>query len=181
MKRQMIIASDIDDVLLGLVPHWLKPYNKDWNDNLTADKILTWQFSDYVKPECGKKIYDYLTPSLYEGIPIVEGALLGIAALREFARVIFVTSNMGNNGGVKLNKLNQYGFNIDKKDYFEASDKSLIMCDYLLDDSIDNINSTYGQGVLFTQPWNKSSIHTPRVDNWYQAVRYFRKESLKYV
>lgn len=179
MKRRMIYGIDIDDVLLGLVPHWLIPYNRDWKDNLRAEQILSWDFSSYVKPECGKRIYDYLTPSLYEGIPIIEGALLGVSALREMGRVIFVTSNMGNNAGVKFNKLNQYGFNIDKKDYIEVADKSLIMCDYLLDDSMDNINSAWGQGVVFTQPWNKSSLHTPRVNNWFKAVRYFRKEYSK--
>jgi len=174
MSNKPIIALDCDDVLLDLVPNWLKRYNKDFSDFVKVSEIKDWDISKYVS--CGEGIYKYLVPDLYRDISVVEGALLGINQLRNWARVIVVTSNMGDNSGVKFNKLNELGFEVDKKDYFECSDKSLVASDFLVDDNIDNIKHSYGKGVLFSQPWNRKSLHTPRCENWFEVVRFFRKE-----
>lgn len=176
--RKKIIAFDIDDVILNLVPHWIGKYNIDFNDNVKVDDILDWDISKYVR--CGKDIYNYLLPSLYENIPLVEGSILGVGEIRKLARVIFVTSNAGNCSGIKFHTLNKYGFDVNKKDYFECEDKSLIASDYLIDDNDSNVQNAYGQGILFTRPWNRSSLSTPRVGNWFEICRYMRKESVSW-
>ena len=53
----MIVAVDIDDVIISLVPTWLHLYNKDYKDNLSKNDITDWQIDKFVKPECGINIY----------------------------------------------------------------------------------------------------------------------------
>ena len=55
----MIVAVDIDDVIISLVPTWLHLYNKDYKDNLSKNDITDWQIDKFVKPECGINIYNY--------------------------------------------------------------------------------------------------------------------------
>ena len=38
-----IVVCDVDDVVLNLVPNWLKYYNQDFDDNLTKDEIIEWR------------------------------------------------------------------------------------------------------------------------------------------
>lgn len=180
MSDEVIIGLDCDDLLLDLVPNWLKRSNKDNNENVKPSDIKDWDIAKYVSR--GNNIYKYLVPDLYRDIEVVEGALLGINALRNIKgiRVIVVTSNMGDNSGIKFTTLNRLGFEIDKNDFFECADKSLVACHYLVDDRIENVNSAYGQGVLFTRSWNQYSLFTPRCNNWYDIIRFFRKEMNQY-
>jgi len=39
----MIIAVDVDDVIIDLVPMWLHFYNNDYKDNLSKNDITDWQ------------------------------------------------------------------------------------------------------------------------------------------
>jgi 5'(3')-deoxyribonucleotidase len=111
----------------------------------------------------------------------VDYALWGVGELRKMGyRVICVTSNYGEVGDAKFYALERLGFNFPKEDFFEASDKSLIACDYLIDDNPTNVLKSYGEGVLFSQPWNKYEIYTPRMDDWKDVVRFFEKEMDKY-
>jgi 5'(3')-deoxyribonucleotidase len=119
-----------------------------------------------------------LTPEIYESINTIPGALWGVNRLRvlkSLPRVIFVTSNFGNSAGAKFNTLNRLGFNVSKKDYLEVGDKSLVVCDYLVDDNYENVTSTYGTGILFNKPWNKMENYSPRVFDWADIVEYFEE------
>src|SRR5258708_154731 len=175
MNNQKIFASDIDDVLLKLIPHCLDKYNLNWNDNLKEEDITDWAISSFVKPECGEKFFNYFSPEIYDDIDVVENSLWGINCLRTLGyRVVFLTSNAFSVGNIKLNALNIRGFNIDEKDYFETSDKSIdgspIKYDWLLDDNMDNILSAQEKGILFTRAWNKKYDYQPRVNEWIELI-----------
>ena len=53
------IILDVDDVVLNLVPNWLKLYNRDFNDNLTKEQITEWNITKFIKPEAKYSIYQY--------------------------------------------------------------------------------------------------------------------------
>ena len=65
MKAPKILAFDIDGVLADLHTAWLDEYNKDFDDNLTISYITQWEMDKFVKPECGKKIFNYLKRPLF--------------------------------------------------------------------------------------------------------------------
>lgn len=170
-----IVLTDVDDTLVELVHPWLNKYNKIWNDNLTQDDIHSWNIGSYTK--AGKVFYDLLTSDLYDTIEAVEDSLYGIQYIRQnIGRVVFVTSGFGHNGKAKLEALNRLGFNVKPEDFIEATDKSLIRGDYLIDDNYDNCNNFLGVGLLLSRPWNKNNYYRYRVSSWNEIIKYFYEE-----
>jgi len=172
----MILGIDVDSVIADLSPAWFGRYNKDYNDNLTNDRITEWATEKFVKPECGIKIYDYLTdPTLYDDVEPIQDSLYFINLLREKGhRIVFITMTPIETPGVKFNWLVKHGYlkKDEKHNYVECRDKSLINVDILLDDRFDTIRTFPRIGVIFDQPWNrligeytKDKVF-PRVKTW---------------
>ena len=64
-NEKLTILVDMDSIAADLQEKWYGAYNKRYNDTITVDDILSWDTHKYVKPECGKKIYKYFTPSIH--------------------------------------------------------------------------------------------------------------------
>jgi len=143
---------------------------------LSESDIKTWDIGSYTK--IGDKMYDYLKdPALYGTVFPVVNSWLGTNILRNMGyRVIFVTSSSIQQSGVKYNLLYNGGFVNRREDYFEATDKSLIKCNYLIDDRIENVENAHGQGIIYTREWNTSLQGYPRVNNWIEIIDYFAKQ-----
>lgn len=165
MKRLLV---DIDDTLKPLVSQWLQVYNFYEQDNLKIEDITDYDIARFAKP--GSNIFKYLYPTLYNNSEQIVGALWGVNELRSKKwDVVFVTDNRWN-AGIKYKWLNRNGFGVDHKHYIECGDRSLILCDYLLDDNYFNILGCEGKGVLFTQNWNKKNEWEYRVNGWFDFV-----------
>jgi 5'-nucleotidase len=173
----MIIALDVDTPTLDLMTVWLSLYNTDWSDNLTVDKIVDWDLHQFVKPECGTKIYNYLKdPDLYWAVEPIEGAFAGVKKLREMGhRVIFCTDTTTEQAGKKYTKLKELGFIDRKEDYIECRDKSLINADILLDDGFHNVKAFHGISFLFDAPWNRKYDFDLRVYGWEDFINLLSK------
>lgn len=171
-----VILVDVDGVVADTHTSWLSMYNRDYGDNLKVADITRWAMHEFVKPECGRKIYEYLErPDFYdETLPIKE-ALEGVRFLRQLGhRVIFVSAGLFES---KVRWLGRFGFlnEFPYKDDCRAStaldvvlcnDKSLIKGDYLIDDRVENVER-YGDGFVFSQPWNvNADFYGGRVDSW---------------
>jgi len=165
-----IVAIDVDDVCLSLIDNWLLYYNHDFEDNLTADKIIEWDISKFVKPSAKKAIYEYVeNEEVYKTAKPVENALMGVNFIKEFGyRVIYVTANNPHNS--KFDWLFKNEFLDDHKNFVSAYDKSLIHADYLIDDKYENIINFKGIGILFNRPWNEYSLYHNRVENWSDII-----------
>lgn len=173
----MIIAVDVDGVVADLHPAWLDWYNRDWQDNLTIDKITQWDICNFVKQECGLKMLEYLhEPTLYDTVRPVEDSLEAIDWLKNDGnRVVFASSCVTGSCGAKLKWLRKYGFvSYDPEvsmchDWIDISDKSLVRADVLIDDRPKNVNNFHGIGVIFDQPYNqnKNEVFADfRLKNW---------------
>jgi 5'(3')-deoxyribonucleotidase len=177
MKK--ILKLDVDDLLLDLSKPWLARYNFDWNDNLQKAEIVTWDMSQYVRPECGKKIYSYLTNKLYQDVYPIEGALEGVSFLRKHYDVLFVTAFHAGSMKGKFARMNELGFEPDGSNFICCSNKALVKGDFMVDDNPKTISEAGKQGVLYTQPWNLSSTFTPRCNDWVELIRFFKREIYK--
>lgn len=180
------ILVDIDGVVADTHKSWLEMYNKDWYDSLQVKDITRWALHEFVNPECGRKIYEYLErPDFYDSTPIMENALWGVLALRALRhRVIFVSAGFYQSKVEWLGRnrfLNEFPYKNDFRattalDVVLCNDKTLIKGDYLIDDRLENVVqfSKVGIGILFTQPWNDQHAVPNRVSNWFDIVEYFR-------
>lgn len=172
------IAMDVDDVCAKLQEAWLAQYNKDWDDDLKSEDILTWEIEKYVKPQCNYQIFHYLDdPHLYDKVQPYPGALDGVRKLRKMGyRVVFVTSCPIVTSARKFFWLKEHGFAPTEKDYDENRKKSRLNLPYMLDDRYENVKEFKQKGILFTRPWNKNYTWSNRVSDWDEAVEKFREE-----
>jgi len=179
-----VFAFDVDAVVAALDVAWLARYNKDYDDHLTPDDLLEYNTSKFVKPSCGVKIYDYLKdPTLYDDVLPIEGAREIIDDVRNDGhRTIFVTTTPIETAGRKFHWLVDHGFLSDSRkglaDYYEATDKSLIRADILLDDAPHNVKDFQGKAILFDQPWNKNFDWPSRVTGWNDFYAQYSKGTL---
>lgn len=167
-----LVAIDVDGVVADLHCEWLKRYNADYNDRLSVDSIRVWGMHKVVKPECGRRIYDYLSDStLYDNVPSIHLALAGIRRIRDANfKIVFVSSCVVGSMDAKARWLERHGFidgsSITKKTFIACSDKHLIRADVLIDDYPLNLDEFPAKTVLFTQPWNLSAYGYARMIGW---------------
>lgn len=171
MARKEKILLDVDDVIIDLVPQWLRVFNMVYNEDLKPEDITDWNIQSFAKkPEHDiymvlKKWHDYSLCGL------IEDSLWGVEQLRTLGyRVIFVTSTPEEHKGIKFKYLNKHGFNVERKDYIETSDKSKVKGKILLDDNFKNILETPAKGVLFNRNWNRKEWWDYRVDTWKEFI-----------
>jgi len=178
MKR---ILVDVDCVVADLMPTWLGLYNAEYTDNLSVSQIIRWGMEEFVKPECGKKIYDYLRfHNLYDDVKPIDGAITSVHWLRRHGYDIrFVTS--GVHPG-KAEWLGQHGlligeFPLYSPDFVVSHDKSIIHADIMIDDNIKNCNEFSGLSILFGQPWNvDNTTRHFRADDWADVIQFLARK-----
>lgn len=185
--KQKVIAVDVDDVCADFIPAWLNLYNNEFDDGLIPEDITEWDISKFVVRSCGQKIYNYLDLSmLYQHIKPIDGALDSIDALRKMGyRIVFVTSSNIAQNGQKLKWLQQNNFLPQErysKDYIEATDKSLIRCNTIIDDKPENCDHPIALGLLFDRPHNRrfdtdGYENIQRVYGWYDTIKFIKNLS----
>lgn len=161
----MRVGLDVDDVLLELTSRWLELYNEKWDDNLERHDVRTWNINEFVRPECGKKIYDFLTPSIYEGVEAVEGAVEFVQAIRDLGHIpVYVSSCVppskeSATAWAKKGRLVELGIALPSDEFIAGRDKSNAPVDFLLDDGLHNIEEfRNGLAIIFDQPWNRHGL-----------------------
>ncbi len=178
-KIDNLLLCDVDSVVLDLTTVWLARYNAEYGDTLRVEDIKGWGIADYVKKECGVKIYDYLhkEPSLYNDVQPVAGSQEGVKYLKSLGwRVVFATA--GNYPSDKVQTLARFDF-VELihgkicRNYVACHDKSLLRGKVLIDDHLDNLARFDGAGLLLTTPSNEDlpldrHSHVVRVNNWYE-------------
>lgn len=175
------IGLDVDDVLLDLVGTWLDDYNIVWHDNLQKRDITAWEFWQFTKATCGKRIYEFLTPEIYRRVAAFEGAKEFTESIRAMGHNITYVTSCGSDpllidtiADAKSACLAREGVSKKGDAFIPASDKSFAPVDLLIDDGLHNIKdfTTYhpGMGILFTAHWNVTDQSYPRADTYDDAL-----------
>ncbi len=186
-----IALIDVDGVVADLHTEWLKRYNDDYNDDLKYTQINKWSIDEFVKPECGRKIYEYLkTPDLYNYVPEVDGAVVGVNSLRAIGyRVVFLTAGFYTS---KIEWLHNHDLTVEYPygdnrwdtvtDVVIAGDKSLIPGTLMVDDRPENLRQGNTRfKVLFDQPWNRDATGYWRAIDWKEVIKFAEVHYGQYV
>jgi 5'-nucleotidase len=92
MKTLLI---DMDSVICDLMTEWHSRYNNEYDDDLSVERLLCWNSEKYVKPECGLKIYNYLSePGLFLGLKELPDAIDVLRRLSQKYEILIVTSSV---------------------------------------------------------------------------------------
>lgn len=174
----MKILIDCDDVIWDLITPWLEKYNHTYNDTLTVSQITDWDITKFVKPECGRKIYNLLDNYIYDSVIEIPHAKETIDWLRTKGHnIFFVTSGFHFRKAAFLVK---HGFSLAKHtlyadDIIFCRDKSMINGDAIIDDRMKNLTG-HRIKLLYQRPWNKSEPPTHgiiQVCNWLEIQHVF--------
>lgn len=188
-ERELIVGLDVDDVLLDLVPRWLEEYNEAYDDNLAKHDITAWEFWKFAKPGCGKHIYDFLEPKMYEQVEAIEGAAEFTRDIRNRGHTPRYITACGDPKNAKKHKafatakwdaLIRLGIAEDSELLIPGRDKSHAPVDMLIDDRVHNVTEfRNGMSVLFSQPWNQWHDTPHRAESFTEAlalIDYYREE-----
>lgn len=139
MKPRIIV--DLDSVVVDLMSKWLRTYNARWVDDLTMDRITDWDTSKFVRPECGKRVFDILAePGFYTDLDPIPAALEALEYLRGYAE-IHIATHAVNNIGIAHDKLTWLAKYMPAQvgNIFLGPDKAVLSGDVLIDDGPHNL------------------------------------------
>lgn len=155
------ILLDMDGVVADLTTPWLARYNRDYNDSLTSEDLKAWDVHQFVKSECGTKIYDYLNQrGAFADLVPLPGAVDCVDLLLDAGHeVYFVTTPPTRSPWAVLEKsqwVEEFFPRVGAGNMVFTRHKHLVRGDFLIDDYEKNLHLFDGHCILFDQPWNRS-------------------------
>ena len=156
MKLKGRYIIDLDSTLNNLCPVWLSWYNTDYDDTLTPEDIKSWATHQYVKPECGTDIYDYLHfPELFQELEPTAGSQEAVEGLiRDGLDILVVSACTPASYLPKVGFLHKYFPFIPKDNFIAANRKDLVIANGIVDDKYEAVAKFPGFRILYSQPWN---------------------------
>ena len=156
----MIIVCDIDGILNDLAERAIEVYNSRSNKNIRISDIISYNFYDCLSKENADGIVSlFKEKSLWDSLKPLEGSQNGLKQLiKKGHRVYLATATDPINFGWKLSWLKQYYPFIPEDNVIRIMDKSLLKCDVLVDDCLDNLISSSAERVVLTHPWNHNEL-----------------------
>jgi len=152
--KNLTILVDLDSIVANLQNEWYKRYNKDWDDDLDPQDIREWDVHKFVKKECGTKMYEYLTPELFESLKPIPGAVEALTKLHwDEHDITFVTASPEHCADAKVAWVKKYFPMFTRKDIIIAHKKWMVKGDVFIDDSPDNLKA-------YHQHWPKAKLIT---------------------
>lgn len=142
--KKLTILIDIDSIVANLSDDWFGAYNKEYDDNLHMSKADLWHTHQIVKPECGKQIYDYITPELVRNLKPLDGAVETVNNLKEDGhRIVFVTAvfRPEENSNARVQWIMEHFPWATIYDFFIGGPKDLVKGDVFIDDAPHNLEA----------------------------------------
>lgn len=162
-KDKIVFAIDVDSVLRNNLGEMVKLYNQEFNENMTIDDITDYKTDisfPRIEDETGKTSSQWFfqehSNELFVEAEPFEHASDDIMELRKFGKVIIVTYQK-----TKLNKQQTLDWldknNIQYDGIVFVKDKSIVDCDYFIDDNDWNFNGCKAShGILINAPYNRN-------------------------
>lgn len=145
-----VVLIDMDSILADISTEWYGRYNQDYNDDLSNERVVTWDTHKFVKPECGEKIYDYLRePGFFLSLKPLPGAQNAVSDLfdlrthggKKAYEIYIVTAATAGVETIKekMMWMEQHFPWINRKHIIACYDKYLVQGDVLVDDGPKNL------------------------------------------
>ena len=136
----LTIAIDLDTTLNTLNEDWIKLYNEDFNDNITAADFTDWDMTKFIKPECGKLIYDYLKiPGFFRNLGVQPYAQDVTEWMAKEFDLFIASAYVPEACADKCKWVDEHFPHIGSNKVVFINDKSKLNADYLIDDGPHNI------------------------------------------
>lgn len=173
----MIIMCDIDDVLNNLVEKTIELYNSRYNKSIRVEDITSYSFEECLpKEEVAVILSLFKEKKLWNSLSPVAGASAGLKALiKQGHQIYFATATSPINFEWKVNWCAEHFPFINSDNIIRVVDKSVLKCDIIIDDYMENLIGNTAYRICFDRPWNRNEkmdfvydIH--RAHNWKEIV-----------
>jgi 5'(3')-deoxyribonucleotidase len=175
------IAVDMDEVIADALSEYLARYNADFGTSLTKHDLKGKRMADLVAPEHWPRLDAYFDDeSFFQNLAVIEGSQDVLRELSSQHEIFIVTAAMEVPCSLapKFVWLQEHFPFIPPDNYVFCGNKTIIAADYLIDDSVYQLDRFTGQGILFTSPRNINVTKYPRVNSWEEVREMFLKEQM---
>jgi 5'(3')-deoxyribonucleotidase len=173
MKR---IAVDMDEVLADALGEHLARYNRDHGEAITRDQLEGKWLWEIVSADRHARLEGYLrSEDFFEDLPVLKDSQEVLAKLSQHYEIFIATAAMEfpNSFGPKYRWLRRHFPFIPPTHFVFCGDKSILLADYLIDDTCRHFERFKGQGILFSAPHNASVSGFRRVAGWREIEELF--------
>lgn len=162
-----VLLFDLDGIVTDLVSKWLAVYNRDYSDNLRPEDITSWDWDRFVKPECGKRIYYYLSrPGFFADLKPIPGAIEALERLSHRLELVVVTASPASGMRDKADWVKRHLPFVPKHNLVVTYRKDLVLGDFMFDDAPRNLEHTPATRIMMDYPYNRDFDDAYRVRNW---------------
>ena len=186
--KRLTILCDLDSIVVDLQTKWYAVYNEKYNDNITVDDITDWEVHKFVSDECGTKIYNMLTPKLFDVLDPLDGAIEALDELYQAGHeIVFITASPLGCADAKISWVTKHIKWATHKNVIIGHKKHLVKGDVLIDDSPANLhlhklNNPETKLLTISYPYNEEvdDICDVRSGSW-RDTRTFWKDAVKFI
>ncbi len=178
MLLRKSIAIDMDQVLADLLQSELDIFNKRYNKQITKQD-LTGKVLEDDYPELANEIYEFMnTYEFFRDLPVIEHSQEVIKELQEHYDIYIATAAMfaPNSMIAKYEWLQEHFPFLHPHHFVFCGDKGAVHADYLIDDSLNQLESFQGQGIMFSAPHNEYENYEVKVTDWLAVRDYFMEK-----
>ncbi|MDF2722716.1 MAG: 5(3)-deoxyribonucleotidase [Paenibacillus sp.] len=173
-RSKQRIAIDMDEVMADTLGKMIHCYNRDYNDTITFDHLHGKKLRDVAK--CGTDVYQYfIDPLFLRDVELMPNCREVIRELQTRYDIFIATAAMEVPASftAKFEWLREHFDFIPPQHYVFCGDKSVIRADYLIDDTVYQLERFQGQGILFAASHNALEQRFTRVNNWLDVAELF--------
>ncbi|GEN30843.1 5'(3')-deoxyribonucleotidase [Cerasibacillus quisquiliarum] len=169
------IALDMDQVLADLVQEKLDRFNKKYDKQLTKKDMIGLTLVEKY-PELKDEIYQMVnTYDFFRHLPVIEHSQEVVQELSEHYDIFIATAAMfaPESLQAKYEWLREHFSFIPPHNFIFCGVKSIVHTDYLIDDSLEQLEIFKGQGIMFSAPHNRYEDFDVKLDDWLHVRDYF--------
>lgn len=151
--RKLVVAIDLDAIIIDLIRPWLRWYNKHYDDNLTVDDIKSYKIEQFAKKTANLNAF-FADHSNYANCPVLPGATEGLLELRDSGHdIIIATATAGSTAQLKWHLAEKAAPWLHENNIMAGARKERLHADVFIDDAPKNI-------VKYRNAWPKAHILT---------------------
>lgn len=170
------IAIDMDQVIADMEISFVELFKKEYNLSFETIEDYLAENPNFDLVTTIKELYPLINNyTFFRNIPVMKDSQSVLRELAEKYDLYIATAAMDvpKTFTAKYEWLQEHFDFIDPQHYIFCGDKSIVHTDYLIDDSIRQLDRFYGTGILFVNSLNDTEERYIRANNWKDIRDYF--------
>lgn len=174
------IAIDMDQVIANMYKKMAVTFNELFGTSMTEDEFLRAPQDSITREQFKQLMAAINGPDYYRDMELMDPEAVDvIRELQERFDIYIATAAMEVPGSftAKYEWLLEHFPFLDPQKFVFCGTKAVINTDYLIDDSLNQLEVFKGQGIIYSMPYNEHVEGYPRVRGWAEIREFFNNIS----